>query len=241
MGDSREYWRDVILGINDGLVSIFLLVTGVASSGMPANSVLLIAISGMIAGAISMAAGEYVATKTQEEVINAQVALEKKNIEKRKVDALRFLGDLLTQIGIPEAETPEDNSYGVRHSLLDYCQNNDDAHLKINVALAFGSVESSSRSPFVAGFVAFWLFTLGSLTSVIPFVFIKDTYYGVIVSFTATMFFVLLVGIVKIWATGGIWWVSASENFIITVGGGAIAYYIGKAFEGLLEIKEVSL
>jgi len=79
------------------------------------------------------------------------------------------------------------------------------------------------------------------LTSVIPFVFIKDTYYGVIVSFTATMFFVLLVGIVKIWATGGIWWVSASENFIITVGGGAIAYYIGKAFEGLLEIKEVSL
>jgi len=99
MGDSREYWRDVILGINDGLVSIFLLVTGVASSGMPANSVLLIAISGMIAGAISMAAGEYVATKTQEEVINAQVALEKKNIEKRKVDALRFLGDLLTQIG----------------------------------------------------------------------------------------------------------------------------------------------
>ncbi len=69
LGASRQYWRDIILGVNDGLVSTFLLVTGVAGGGLLPRDVLLTAISGAIAGAISMAAGEYVATKSQNEVL----------------------------------------------------------------------------------------------------------------------------------------------------------------------------
>ena len=66
---TRQYYRVMVLGVNDGLVSTFLLVAGVVGGGMDQSAVLLTAISGAIAGAISMFAGEYVATKSQNEVM----------------------------------------------------------------------------------------------------------------------------------------------------------------------------
>ena len=69
LGASRQYWRDIILGVNDGLVSTFLLVAGVAGGGLLSRDILLTAIAGAVAGAVSMAAGEYVATKSQNEVL----------------------------------------------------------------------------------------------------------------------------------------------------------------------------
>lgn len=59
-----------MLGVNDGLVSTFLLVAGVCGGGMDVQAILLTSISGAIAGAISMFAGEFVATKSQNEVMS---------------------------------------------------------------------------------------------------------------------------------------------------------------------------
>lgn len=218
IGESREYWRDMILGVNDGLVSTFLLVTGVYGSGMDSTNILLTSISGLIAGAISMAAGEYVATKTQEEVKRAEAALEAKAVREHKHDELRFLNDLLTKIGIPEAHDQDSEEFKVRRTLLGYYEDNDEAHVKINVALAFGDVESAERSPWIAGALAFWLFTIGALPSVIPFAVTGDEQAAIIAAFIATMTFILIVGGVKTWATRGVWWVSALENLIITAG-----------------------
>jgi len=235
IGASREYWRDMILGVNDGLVSTFLLVTGVYGSGLNSQNILLTSISGCIAGAISMAAGEYVATKTQEEVKKAESALETKAVADHKHDELRYLNDLLTKIGIAEANSPEDETFVLRRALMGYYQDNDDAHVKINVALAFGDVEASQRSPWVAGGSSFILFFLGSLTSVIPFAVTSNEKTAILAAFIATMVFIMLVGGVKTWATRGVWWSSAIENLVITAGGGGVAYGIGSLFERLID------
>lgn len=234
LGESREYWRDMILGINDGLVSTFLLVTGVYGSGMSSKDILLTSIAGLIAGAISMAAGEYVATKTQEEVKKAESLLEAKAVKEHKHDELRHLNDLLTKIGIPEAEDPDSEEFKVRRTVLGYYEDHDESHVKINVALAFGDVEASERSPWIAGAVAFFLFSLGALPSVIPFAVTSNKQAAIIASGVATLVSILLVGSVKTWATKGSWWKSAMENLIITAGGGAIAYGIGIGFEQLI-------
>lgn len=237
IGGSREYWRDMILGVNDGLVSTFLLVTGVYGSGMITKDILLTATSGLIAGAISMAAGEYIATKTQEEVKRAESALEAKNIKKHKDDELRHLSDLLTEIGIPEAKDVESEEFAVRRALLGYYEDHDEAHLKINVALAFGDVGSAERSPWIAGVLAFGLFTLGSLPSVIPFAVTDDRYTAFIAAFVSTLTFIMAVGGVKTWATKGVWWISAMENLIITCAGGSISYGIGVAFDSVVNFE----
>ena len=57
LGKHRQYWRDIILGVNDGLVSTLLLVAGVAGGGLSSIDILLTAIAGAIAGAVSMCAG----------------------------------------------------------------------------------------------------------------------------------------------------------------------------------------
>ena len=57
LGKQRQYWRDIILGINDGLVSTFLLVLGVSGSGMSSNDIFITTIAGSLAGSISMFAG----------------------------------------------------------------------------------------------------------------------------------------------------------------------------------------
>ena len=75
--------------------------------------------------------------------------------------------------------------------------------MKINVALAFGDVESAERSPWIAGALAFGLFTLGSLPSVIPFAVTDDSDAAFVAAFVSTLTFIMAVGRVKTWATKG--------------------------------------
>ncbi len=80
-GAHRQYVRDIILGVNDGLVSTFLLVVAVVGGGLSTDGVLLAGVAAAIAGAISMAAGEYIATKSQEEVFEGEMELEREHLK----------------------------------------------------------------------------------------------------------------------------------------------------------------
>ena len=81
--------------VNDGLVSTFLLVAGVAGGGLATTDILLTAIAGALAGAVSMCAGEYVATKSQDEVLRGEIKLENEHIQKYRSDELLELSELL--------------------------------------------------------------------------------------------------------------------------------------------------
>lgn len=72
--------RASVLGANDGIVSVSSLVLGVAASQADANSVLLAGIAGLVAGALSMAAGEYVSVSSQADTEQADLAMERREI-----------------------------------------------------------------------------------------------------------------------------------------------------------------
>jgi len=82
--------RAAVLGANDGVVSVSSLVVGVAASGVGKNSIMLTGIAGLVAGALSMAAGEYISVQSQADTENA--------------DLIKERGELATQ---PEAELEE--------------------------------------------------------------------------------------------------------------------------------------
>jgi VIT1/CCC1 family predicted Fe2+/Mn2+ transporter len=69
--------RAVVLGANDGTISVASLVVGVAVSGVPQNSVLLTGVAGLVAGAMSMAAGEYVSVQSQADTEGADIERER--------------------------------------------------------------------------------------------------------------------------------------------------------------------
>lgn len=78
----RVGWlRAAVLGANDGIVSTASLIIGVAAANSTHESILLAGIAGLVAGAMSMAAGEYVSVSSQSDTENADLALEKKSLE----------------------------------------------------------------------------------------------------------------------------------------------------------------
>lgn len=72
--------RAAVFGASDGLVSNAALVMGVAAAGVPQNSLLLTGLAGLLAGALSMAAGEYVSVRSQREFYEYQIALEREEL-----------------------------------------------------------------------------------------------------------------------------------------------------------------
>ena len=248
LSKSRQYYRDMMLGVNDGLVSTFLLVVGVIGGGMDVTGVLLTAIAGAIAGAISMFAGEFVATKSQNEVMKGEIMLEREHIKNYHAEEVKELTHLLTVIGIPGSPTTERKSQSaitsdgaseteaqqMRRSMIRYYASNPDALLKIMIALEFGVIDGEVRSPFVAGAASFVSFLFGSLPSVIPFIFAADIKTGLIISGAACGVGLFSVGAVKTWATRGNLWLAALENLGITAVGSGIAYGIGVGFDNLV-------
>ncbi len=73
--------RAAVFGVNDGLVSIASLILGVAGAGVSSGTILLAGVAGLLAGAFSMAAGEYVSMRSQREMYEHQIALEKAELD----------------------------------------------------------------------------------------------------------------------------------------------------------------
>lgn len=79
---NRVGWlRASVLGANDGIVSTASLIIGVAAASASQESILLAGVAGLVAGAMSMAAGEYVSVSSQSDTENADIALERKSLE----------------------------------------------------------------------------------------------------------------------------------------------------------------
>ncbi|MNU72893.1 VIT1/CCC1 transporter family protein [Stenotrophomonas lactitubi] len=78
--DRVGWLRAAVLGANDGIVSVAGLVVGVAASGASASTILATGVAGTVAGAMSMAAGEYVSVQTQADTENADLAMEKREL-----------------------------------------------------------------------------------------------------------------------------------------------------------------
>ncbi|OLS24981.1 MAG: hypothetical protein HeimC2_20360 [Candidatus Heimdallarchaeota archaeon LC_2] len=214
----RNYMRDVILGANDGLVSVFALVLGVAAAGFGPTEVMLTGVSAMVAGAISMGIGEYISTKSQEEVYDAEKALEVDHIENHldhEISELRefygdkgFEGELLEQIVQKIASDPE-------------------VLLKEMMMAEFGVLEEERRSPITATIIVSIAFFFGAIIAVFPFFFVNSTTTGIIIASIFSLIGLFAIGGGKAWAISGNINKSGLENLSLGAAGAIITYIVG--------------
>lgn len=218
IGRSRQYMRDIILGVNDGLVSTFLLVSGVVGGGLDATQVLLTAIAGSVAGMVSMAIGEYLATKSQEEVFDAELALERHHHEEHRDDERRQLRRMLSEHGL---------TGDALDTVVDIIDDDDDVMFSMHKALEFGIVDEERRSPYLAAVTSGLLFLAGALPSVIPFAIWDDTGVGLAAAAVLSGIGLFAVGMAKTLQTRKNPYLSGAENLALGLIGGAIAYAVG--------------
>jgi len=95
--------RASVLGANDGIVSTASLIIGVAAANTTQADILLAGVAGLVAGAMSMAAGEYVSVSSQADTEAADIALEQKSLEEN----IEFETDELANIYVDRGLTPE--------------------------------------------------------------------------------------------------------------------------------------
>jgi VIT1/CCC1 family predicted Fe2+/Mn2+ transporter len=213
--------RDIILGVNDGLVSVFLLIAGVVGGGLAAREVLLAALAASAAGAISMAAGEYIATKSQEEVFDSERELEIEHLQYHREHEIQEIRDMFGEMGLGAEDVER---------IVVALDQDDDAFLKVMMALEFGVIEEERRSPYTAAAISGVLFLAGSVPSVTPFFFVESTGFGLFLAAIGSGLALFGVGVAKTFVTRKNWVWSGTENVLIATAGALISYGVGALY-----------
>jgi VIT1/CCC1 family predicted Fe2+/Mn2+ transporter len=97
----RSNWlRAAVLGANDGIISISSLAIGVAAASSSREPILLATVAGLVAGALSMAAGEYVSVSSQTDIEHADIEREKKELEEMPAEEMQILAEIYERRGL---------------------------------------------------------------------------------------------------------------------------------------------
>lgn len=159
--------RAAVLGGNDGLVSNFSLVMGIAGASSGQKEVLLTGIAGLLAGALSMALGEWISVQSSRELSENQMQLEMDELETHPEGEERELALIYITKGIEETEA--------RRLAKEIMSNKTQAH-EILVKEELGiNPEELSGSAMEAAISSFVLFALGAVIPVFPFFFTGGT------------------------------------------------------------------
>jgi len=149
----RSNWlRAAVLGANDGIISISSLAIGVATASTTRDSILLATVAGLVAGALSMAAGEYVSVSSQTDIEHADIAREKKELEDMSEAELNILAEIYQKRGLKR-----ETALQVAKELTE-----GDA-LAAHVRDELGINEISKANPIQAAFASGAAFTTGGL------------------------------------------------------------------------------
>ena len=150
---NRVGWlRAAVLGANDGLLSTTSIVIGVAAAQPDRNSIVLAALAGMIAGAMSMAAGEYVSVSSQEDTEKADLLREKRELKEMPEQELIELAKIYEKRGVTK-----ETALQVAIELTEHDALGAHAHDELGIN------EITQAKPLQAAIASFGAFALGAL------------------------------------------------------------------------------
>ncbi len=216
--------RAAVFGINDGLVSNLALVLGVGAAGLPVAAVLLTGIAGLLAGSLSMGAGEYISVRSQRELLEAS---------RPDPESHRALPDLDVDanelalvyrargMSAPEAEAHAREV--LANQRLD----------EVDAQIADDDHEDGIGSPWSAALSSFLSFASGALIPVIPYLAGSAGFIAVAIAAASVGLVLLATGTIVGLLSGGNLLKRAVRQLVIGLGAAAITYLLGLIFERL--------
>ncbi|MFZ0303373.1 MAG: VIT1/CCC1 transporter family protein [Terracidiphilus sp.] len=209
---------DAIYGVNDGLGAIFGIVSGVsgATSG-DSKYVLLAGLSGMIASALSMGSGAYLAAKSEREIYHAEIAREREAIRMNGPEARELLSLYYQMKGLPEADAIH---------MVNHIASDPEQLLRALASERLGTTEESLSNPMVSASSGALSTAVGAIIPVIPFFFMQGI-PAVIAAAIVSLIAHFAVGAAKSLITVRSWWSSGLEMTVVGALEGAVTYGIG--------------
>ncbi|WP_406051217.1 VIT1/CCC1 transporter family protein [Kribbella sp. NBC_00889] len=154
--------RPATFGVMDGLVSNFALVAGVVGGGATGKVVIMTGLAGLVAGACSMASGEFTSVSSQTELMKAEIEVERRELQIHPEEEERELAMMYEAKGL----RPELAAQVARELTV-----NADVALDVHVREELGVDPNDLPSPWLAAGSSFAAFALGALVPLIPFIF----------------------------------------------------------------------
>lgn len=211
--------RAAVLGGNDGLISNFSLVMGVAGAAVGQSQVMLTGFAGLLAGALSMALGEWISVKSSQELYENQMALEMEELEVNPEGEKKEIALIYMAKGIPEVQA--------RQMAEDIMKDKSKAH-DILVREELGiNPEELKGSAMEAALFSFFLFAIGAILPVIPFFFLTGN-NAIILSTIISAAGLFLIGAAITLFTGKSIWYSGFRQVVFGLIAAAITFGIGK-------------
>ena len=209
---------DAIYGINDGLGSIFGIVSGVSGATLGNSHFVLIAgMAGMVASALSMGSGAYLAAKSEREIYEAEFAREKEAVEDNEAEAREVLSLSYQIRGLPE----EDAERFVEHLAKDKSQ-----LIKALARERLNTTEEGLSKPLVSAASGAISTAVGAFIPIVPFFFLNGI-PAVVVAAIVSLLAHFAVGASKSLITIRSWWASGFEMTWIGAVEGVVTYVIG--------------
>jgi VIT1/CCC1 family predicted Fe2+/Mn2+ transporter len=207
--------RPATFGVMDGLVSNFALVAGVVGGGATGKVVIMTGLAGLVAGACSMASGEFTSVSSQTELMQAEIETERRELKVHPEEELKELAMMYEAKGL----RPELAAEVARELTADPA-----VALDVHVREELGVDPNDLPSPWVAAGSSFAAFAMGAIIPLLPFLF------G-----AASVLPALLLSVVGLVVTGGIvaritarpFWYGGGRQLLLGGLSAAVTYAIG--------------
>jgi len=210
--------RAAVLGANDGLVSNLSLVMGVAGAAVSEKTILLTGLAGLVAGACSMAMGEWLSVNSARELAQKQIAIEKAELEQMPEEEIEEIALIYEAKGLPRPQA---------EALARQMMANKETALDTLVREELGiDPDDLGGSAWTAAISSFLLFSVGAVFPVAPFLFLQG---GIAVgaSLVASGVALALIGAGTSLFTGRGIGFSALRQLLVGYAAAAITYAIG--------------
>jgi VIT1/CCC1 family predicted Fe2+/Mn2+ transporter len=214
---SGGWLRAAVFGAMDGLVTNTALVAGVGGGGAAPRAIVLAGVASLVAGAISMALGEYTSVKTQNEQLELEVEKERRELAHNPVGELDELVEMLRVRGVDDR---------LARTVAVQLSRDPETALRLHVVAELGLDPEDRPSPMVAAGSSFVTFGIGALIPLLPFLL------GVTVLWPA-----LVAGGIGLLAAGAIssrftprpWWYAGARQLLFGAAAAGITYLVGSA------------
>ena len=206
-----------MFGISDGLVSNVALILGMAGANSSPGAVRLAGLAGLVGGAFSMAAGEYVSMRAQSELLERELDLEREAIRHEPEDERRELAAIYKKRGLDS---------GMAEELSEKMMSNPEVALETHAREELGINPEETGNPLQAAGSSFVMFAIGSFIPLLPWLITsgaKATLWSVVLGAIGAF----AVGAALAYFTGRSWLWSASRQLLISGIAAAVTYSVG--------------
>lgn len=210
--------RAAVFGINDGLLSNASLIYGIAGANANLHFIILSGVAGLLAGACSMAAGEFVSVSSQRELFEYQIALEKSEIELYPKEEAAELALIYEARGLPRTEARK-----IAHLLI----SNPEKALDTLAREELGVNPAEISSPWGAAISSFCSFCIGAIIPLLPFLF-GQHHWSLPVSLLLTALTLFSIGSLLSLFTNRNALLSGLRMLLIGVLASGLTYLVGK-------------